>query len=80
MEDNFNQLTPPDRAWEAFLLEVIEPTCDRNGWRVEYGEVSDGFCIIFADTGPTTSLSFVEEGQQLRLIPDEPDPNQYYRE
>ena len=76
MSNTLQQPITPHKTWLDFLLQVIEPACDKHGWRVEYGQATDGFYLIFADA----DLTPVEGVKQLRLIPDEQETNQYYQE
>lgn len=44
--------TFPDLAWHDFLAALLQ-LCDSQGWELEYGDVDDGSCAIFATTTAT---------------------------
>lgn len=37
----------PDLIWQNFLA-ALGQLCERQGWDLEYGDVDDGSCAIFA--------------------------------
>jgi len=81
MEESLKQPeSRPNEEWEDFLLNSLVPECTRRGWVVEFDAVTDGSCTIVAHPASAEGTSPGEGIQQLRLIPDEPEVNQYYRE
>lgn len=81
MEETLKQPdSRPNEEWVDFLLNVLVPECTKRGWVVEFDTVADGSCAIFAHPASAKGAPPEEGIQQLRLIPDEPEVNQYYRE
>jgi hypothetical protein len=81
MENIFKQSeTQSNEEWADFLINVLVPECTRRGWVVEFDSVADGSCTIVAHPASAEGASPGKGIQQLRLIPDELEENQYYRE
>jgi hypothetical protein len=81
MEETLKQPeSRPNEEWADFLLNMLVPECTKRGWVVEYESVEDRSCTIVAHPASAEGTSLGEGIQQLRLIPDEPEVNQYYRE